>query len=142
MAPSGPVYQAGTLSGNPLAMAAGVAQLLFLRESQPYDELERRGRRIVEAIVSEAQELGVPLWGCALGGMWGLHFTDGPVRSFAQARSADVALFVRFFWKCLERGVYLPPSPFEASFLSTAHGDADIEFSIEQMRAALREAVA
>jgi hypothetical protein len=142
IAPSGPVYQAGTLSGNPLAMAAGLAQLLFLRESRPYDVLERRGRRLVDGLTAEARSLGVPFWGDALGGMWGLHFADGPVRDFEQAKRADAELFGRFFQACLRRGVYLPPSAFEAAFLSTAHDDDVIERSLERMVEALREAVA
>ena len=141
IAPVGPIYQAGTLSGNPLAMAAGIAQLLFLRESDPWDALERRGRRLADGIVEAAGELGVPAWGGAAGAMWGFHLVEGPVRSFADARATDRALFGRFFHGCLRRGVYLAPSPFEACFLSTAHTDSDVEQTLEAARAALREAV-
>jgi glutamate-1-semialdehyde 2,1-aminomutase len=142
VAPSGPVYQAGTLSGNPLAMAAGIAQLRFLREARPYEALERKARALVDAVVEGARELGVPAWGAAVGGMWGIHFAEGPVRSYEDAkRRVDTALFTRFFAACLRRGVYLPPSPFEAAFVSTAHEDADIDFTVEQLRGALREAV-
>lgn len=142
IAPAGPIYQAGTLSGNPLAMAAGIAQLLFVRESDPYAELEAKGRHLVNALGEEAAALGVPLWGDALGGMWGFHFTEGPVRSFEAARQADTALFGRFFRASLQAGVFLPASAFEASFMSTAHSDADIEITAERLRSALREAVA
>lgn len=141
VAPVGPVYQAGTLSGNPLAMAAGIAQVKELRNEPPYAKLEERGRRIVNGLGEVATELGVPLSGHAIGGMWGVHFAKGPVDSFEDAqRGADTAFFARFFQSCLARGVYLPPSAFEASFLSTAHGDDVIDTSIEAMRDALREA--
>jgi glutamate-1-semialdehyde 2,1-aminomutase len=141
MAPAGPIYQAGTLSGNPVGMVAGVAQLLFIREAAPHASLELLGRRLADGLVAEAAALGVPCWGAALGGMWGFHFTEGPVRSFEQARTGDSRLFARFFQACLRRGVYLPPSPFEAAFLSLAHTDEDIDFTLEQMRHALKEAV-
>ena len=140
IAPSGPVYQAGTLSGNPLAMAAGVAQLLFLRESNPYAQLEQNARRIVSGVVASAREFGVPAWGDACGGMMGWHFAEGPVRSFTEAQAADSAFFARFFRAALARGVFLPPSPFEACFLSAAHSAEDVDFTIEQLRAALQEA--
>ena len=141
VAPAGPIYQAGTLSGNPLAMAAGLAQLRVLDETDPYDALERRARQLVDAILDEARALGLPATGAAHGGMWGVHFVEGPVRSFEDAKKADTALFGRFFQAALRRGVFLPPSAFEACFLSTAHTDDDIAFTAEALRAALREAV-
>jgi glutamate-1-semialdehyde 2,1-aminomutase len=141
VAPAGPIYQAGTLSGNPLAMAAGVAQLLYLRESDPYAALERRGRRLVEALTATAAELGIPAWGGAIGAMWGIHFTEGPVRSFEEAKRADTALFGRLHRAALERGVFLPPSAFEAGFLATVHTDEVVDTTIELLTAALREAV-
>jgi len=141
IAPAGPIYQAGTLSGNPLAMAAGCAQLLFLRESDPYAELERRALALVDAFTAAAAEAGVPAWGGAAGGMWGFHFTEGPVRDFGDARKADVGLFRRFFWGCLRRGVNLAPSAFEAAFISLAHGEAELARTAEVMREAMREAV-
>jgi glutamate-1-semialdehyde 2,1-aminomutase len=140
VAPAGPVYQAGTLAGNPLAMAAGVAQLLYLRESDPYEGLEARARRLIDALGREADALGVPFWGDAAGAMFGWHFVNGPVRDFAQARAADSDLFARFFRAALARGVFLPASPFEASFLSTAHDDTVIDEVIERLGDALREA--
>jgi len=141
IAPSGPVYQAGTLSGNPLAMTAGLAQVLYLREAEPYRDLERRGWTLVDAVVEAATELGVPVSGDAYGGMWGVFFAEGPVRSFEDAKRADGELFGRFFQACRRRGIFLPPSSFEACFLSTAHTDEDIAFTAEAMRDALREAV-
>jgi glutamate-1-semialdehyde 2,1-aminomutase len=143
VAPAGPVYQAGTLSGNPLAMAAGIAQLRELQQDPPFGRLEERGRRIVTALQEEAATVGLPISGHALGGMWGVHLAAEPVHSFEDAqRAADTALFARFFQHCLARGVYLPPSSFEAAFLSTAHGDDAIDESIERMREALRDAAA
>ncbi len=140
IAPAGPIYQAGTLSGNPLAMAAGCAQLLFLRESNPYADLQRRASILVDGLVGAAREVGVPAWGGAIGGMWGFHFTEGPVRTYEDARRSDVALFRRFFWGCLRRGVNLAPSAFEASFISVAHGDAEVARTIDVFRASLAEA--
>jgi glutamate-1-semialdehyde 2,1-aminomutase len=140
VAPAGPVYQAGTLSGNPLAMAAGVAQLLFLRETSPYAELEGRAWRILDGLAATAKQAGVPFWGDAAGGMFGWHFVEGPVRNFDDAAAADDALFGRFFNASLRRGVFLPPSPFEAAFLSTAHTDGVVDTLIDRLQGALQEA--
>jgi glutamate-1-semialdehyde 2,1-aminomutase len=142
VAPLGPVYQAGTLSGNPLAMAAGLAQLGVLHDNDPYAELERRTARLVEGMLANAAELGVPASGGHLGSMWGVFFAEGPVRSFADAQRADVALFRRFFHGCLERGVFLAPSAFEAGFLSTAHHAQDVEETLHRAREALHAALA
>jgi glutamate-1-semialdehyde 2,1-aminomutase len=141
VAPVGPVYQAGTLSGNPLAMAAGLTQLRLLRELNPYPELERRTRRLVDGLLANARELGVPATGGSLGSMWGIFFTGDHVRTFADAQGSDVALFRRYFHGCLERGVFFAPSAFEAGFLSTAHTDADIDQTIAAARAALQAAL-
>jgi glutamate-1-semialdehyde 2,1-aminomutase len=141
MAPEGPVYQAGTLAGNPLGMAAGAAQLRVARDRQPYAELERRALRLVEGLAGIAKECGVPLWGGACGAMLGVHFVPGPVRDFEDAKRTDRELFSRFFHGCLRRGVLLPPSPFEASFLSVAHTDEDVDATLEVARDALRAAV-
>ncbi|HEV2130198.1 MAG TPA: glutamate-1-semialdehyde 2,1-aminomutase [Longimicrobiaceae bacterium] len=141
VAPLGPVYQAGTLSGNPLAMAAGLAQLRLLREDHPYPELERRTSRLVEGLLGNAAELGVPASGGSLGSMWGVFFASGPVRSFADAMRSDAALFGRFFHGCLARGIFFAPSAFEAGFLSTAHRDLDVEETIAHARDALRAAL-
>ncbi len=140
IAPAGPIYQAGTLSGNPLAMAAGLAQVRALCEAKPFAQIEARGKRLLGGFLASAKELGVPAWGDAIGAMMGFHFMEGPILNFEQVRSVDAELFARFYRGCLQRGVFLPPSPFEASFLSTAHTDSDIDFAIEQMSAALREA--
>jgi len=141
VAPAGPIYQAGTLSGNPLAMAAGIAQMTQLRDTDPYDVLQARGQRIVDALVARANELGLPAWGGAIGAMWGVHFTEGPVRSFEDAQKTDTALFGRFHQAALRRGVFLPPSAFEAGFLALAHTDEIVDTSIERLVEALGEAV-
>jgi glutamate-1-semialdehyde 2,1-aminomutase len=141
MAPLGPVYQAGTLSGNPLAMAAGIAQVSWLRDHDPYAELEATTLRLVNGIVAMAHDAGIPAWGGAQGGMGGWFFREGPVRNFEEARAIDANLFARFFHACLRRGVFLPPSPFEALFLSTAHSAEDIDNVLDEMQAALAEAL-
>ena len=138
VAPVGPVYQAGTLSGNPLAMAAGLAQLRILRDDDPYPGLERRTARLVAGMLDAAAELGVAASGGSLGSMWGLFFAAGPVRSFDDAKRSDVPRFNRFFHAMLDRGVFLAPSQFEAGFTSTAHTDADIEETVGRAREALR----
>jgi glutamate-1-semialdehyde 2,1-aminomutase len=141
MAPSGPVYQAGTLSGNPLATAAGLAQLRHLRERHPFGELERRTARLVEGLLANARAAGVPAVGGSLGSMWGIFFHPGPVHDFESAREGDLALFRRYFHACLERGVFFAPSPFEAGFTSTAHSEDDIEETIARAGEALRAAL-
>jgi len=139
VAPSGPVYQAGTLSGNPLAMAAGIATLTALTPTV-HEAMARRTRALVEGLRGIAARRGVPFSADSAGSMFGFFFRDEPVRSFADARTSDVALFKRFFHAALNRGVYLAPSPFEAGFTSTAHGDAEIALTLERLDAALAEA--
>jgi glutamate-1-semialdehyde 2,1-aminomutase len=140
IAPVGPVYQAGTLSGNPLAMAAGLAQLRILREENPYAELERRTARLVEGMLGIGRDLDVPMTGGSLGSMWGVFLAAGPVRSFEDARGADVDTFRRFYHAALRRGVFFAPSAFEAGFMSTAHTDQDVEETLSRARDALAEA--
>lgn len=125
LAPLGPVYQAGTLSGNPLAMAAGIAQLRLLDELKPYPRLDALGRQIAAAALAAAKTKGIALQAPQCGSMFSLFFTEQTVRDLPSAMSSDAALFKRFFHACLEGGVYLPPSAYEAWFLSSAHeGDA------------------
>ncbi len=131
VAPDGPVYQAGTLSGNPLAMAAGLAQLRVLEREDPFGELADRAERLVEGILERARERGIPATGAAEGSMWGVHFTEGPVRSYDDARQADASFFAQYHRECLERGVFLAPSAFEAGFLSTEHTDEDIDRTLD-----------
>lgn len=141
VAPIGPIYQAGTLSGNPIAMAAGLAQLRLLREERPQERLERMTARLVEGLLETARALGVPATGGSMGSMWGIFFAQGPVRSFADAQTSDLPLFRRYYHACLDRGLFFAPSAFEAGFLSTAHRDADVDETIERAREALQEAL-
>ncbi len=138
VAPEGPVYQAGTLSGNPLAMAAGLATLERLRRPGTYATLERTARTVVEGFAKAAEEAGVPLATAAVGGMFGFFFHPGPVNDFAAARASHVERFRRFFSCMLGQGVYLAPSPFEAGFVSLAHRPADVEATLEAARLAMR----
>ncbi|HVC08305.1 MAG TPA: aminotransferase class III-fold pyridoxal phosphate-dependent enzyme, partial [Elusimicrobiota bacterium] len=121
LAPLGPVYQAGTLSGNPVAVAAGRKCLELLRKTNPYPALETATREIVSGALESARKAGVALCANAAGSMFTLFFADGPVRDFAEAKRSDTRSFARFFNRLLERGVYFPPAQFEAAFLSTAH---------------------
>ena len=141
IAPSGPVYQAGTLSGNPLAMAAGLATLSALTPAL-HSRIEKRTAALVEGLQKLGADLGVPLTAGYAGSMWGFFFGEKPVRNFSDAKSSDVKLFRRFFHAALDRGVYLAPSPFEACFMSAAHGDGEIADALEKMRDALEAAIA
>ncbi len=136
VAPAGPVYQAGTLSGNPLATAAGNAQLAWLEANDPFPELEALGRRLVDGFVDALRTAGVPASGDVIGSMWGVFLHPGPVHSFEEAGRADTAAFGRFHRAMLERGVFLAPSPFEAGFLSVVHGEEEIERTLGAAREA------
>ena len=143
IAPDGPVYQAGTLSGNPLAMAAGLATLEAISEPGFYDALGASTEQLRAGLQAVADDVGVPMASESLGGMFGFVFTaDGPVRNFAQVAAADVELFKRFFHGMLDEGVYLAPSAFEAGFVSCRHGDAEIGQTIEAARKVLGELAA
>jgi len=138
IAPEGPVYQAGTLSGNPLAMAAGLEMLAMIRERKGlYRELERSGRRLAEGLSAELSRKGVPHRFNRVGSMFTLFFTAQKVVDYASATSADTAFFGRYFREMLSRGVYLPPSQFEAAFISAAHGPREIERTLRAHRRAL-----
>ena len=136
IAPDGPVYQAGTLSGNPLAMAAGLATLQALTP-ELHARIAQRTRALVEGLEGIAARRGVPITADSAGSMWGFFFAGAPVRNFADAKRSDTALFQRFFHAALERGVYLAPSPYEAGFMSAAHGDAEIALTLERLDDAL-----
>ena len=138
LSPLGPVYQAGTLSGNPLAMAAGIATLRALREPGVYEDLERAGARFSTGLAGVFERHGVPHQSAFRGSMVGFFFTPEPVADLASAKSSDTAFYARFFHAMLERGVYLAPSQFEAGFLSSAHTDE----VIDQTLAAADDAVA
>jgi glutamate-1-semialdehyde 2,1-aminomutase len=133
LAPEGPVYQAGTLSGNPVALAAGMATLAEIAKPGFFESLAARTTALVEGLKSRARTRGVALSTAAVGGMFGLFFTAEPrVSSFAQVMACDVARFRRFFHGMLAEGVYLAPSAFEAGFVSAAHSAADIDATLER----------
>ena len=139
IAPSGPVYQAGTLSGNPLAMVAGLATLEVLTPELHARIAERTGR-LSEGLSSIAAVLDVPLVTGHAGSMWGFFFAEEPVLDFEDAKRSDVAMFSRFFHAALDRGVYLAPSAFEAAFTSAAHGDVEIDDALDRLESAMRSA--
>jgi glutamate-1-semialdehyde 2,1-aminomutase len=132
VAPLGPVYQAGTLSGNPLAMAAGVATLRYLRshKSTLYTGLELRSAQLTEGVTAAAKEAGVPICCNRVGSMFTWFFSKGPVTDWTSAAKCDTKAFARFFHAMLDKGVYLPPSQFEAAFLSAAHTEKDVHQTI------------
>ena len=136
MAPLGSVYQAGTLSGNPLAMAAGLATLRLLRDGQVIDSLEAPSARLVDAVAKAAAKAGVPLRANRVGSMMTFFFADVPVVDYASARLSDADRYARFFRSLLERGVYLPPSQFESLFVSAAHDESAIDAIVAAAEAA------
>ena len=138
VSPVGPVYQAGTLSGNPLAMAAGIATLDALAAPGTYETLELRSRRLEEGLAQAAGEAGAAARVQRVGSMLTLFFAPGPVRNYADACRCDTAAFARFFHGMLGRGIFLPPSQFEAWFVSLAHSDDDIARTVDAAREALR----
>lgn len=131
LAPDGPVYQAGTLSGNPLAMAAGIASLKLLMESSPYERLEKMGSRISAGLSSLAKERGIPLQVPQVGSMFCLFFSEGPIHRFEDALGSNHQLYKTFFHECLDAGIYLPPSSYETCFLSAAHQEDEIDRTLE-----------
>jgi glutamate-1-semialdehyde 2,1-aminomutase len=131
IAPSGPVYQAGTLSGNPLAMTAGIETLSELKEPGVWESLEATGGKLVDGLAAAANAAGVSVQHGRVGTMFGLFFVDDPVTDWNSAAQSDVGKFARYHSAMLERGVYLAPSQYEAGFISTAHGDAEIDSTLE-----------
>ena len=138
VSPLGPAYQAGTLSGNPVAMAAGIATLEALRDSEPYGSLERNAARLADGLVKTFAEAEMPLTINRMGSMMTLFFNDKDVTDFASASESDTEAFAHFFHRMIDEGVYLPPSQFEAMFVSTAHGDGEIDATIEAASRVLR----
>lgn len=130
VAPLGPVYQAGTLSGNPVAVAAGLATLAVVQSRHMHERLAQSTQRLTEGLVGAAARAGVPFSAQAVGGMFGCYFRSLAPESFAQVMQSDGEAFNRFFHQMLDRGVYFAPSAFEAGFVSTAHTDADIEATV------------
>lgn len=139
IAPAGPIYQAGTLSGNPVAMAAGLATLSLIEVPGFYDALEQRTNELCDGLEDAARAAGVAFTTTRAPGMFGLYFREGPIESFDDAKGSDTARFNRFFHLMLDAGVYLAPSAFEAGFMSSAHGDAEIAHTLSAARAAFRQ---
>ncbi|NEQ49619.1 MAG: glutamate-1-semialdehyde 2,1-aminomutase [Leptolyngbya sp. SIO3F4] len=137
VAPAGPVYQAGTLSGNPLAMTAGIKTLEILGRSGTYEQLEEKTNKLITGLLEIARENGHAVCGGNISGMFGMFFTDGPVHNYDDAKKSDLEKFSRFHRGMLEQGVYLAPSQFEAGFLSLAHTDDDIANTLAAARTVL-----
>ncbi|MBR0192445.1 MAG: glutamate-1-semialdehyde 2,1-aminomutase [Thermoguttaceae bacterium] len=135
--PAGKVYQAGTLSGNPLAMTAGIQTLKTLKALDPYDYLEKLGTQFVEGVTEVAKRHGVPLCANRVGAMLTFFFQDGPVTDWPSAARSDTKRFADWFWKMIHQGIYFPCSQFEAMFLSAAHTEEDIQRTIEAAEKAL-----
>jgi glutamate-1-semialdehyde 2,1-aminomutase len=136
VAPAGPMYQAGTLSGNPLAMTAGIKTLELLKQPGTYERLEAITQRLSSGLQDAARQAGLPICGGSISGMFGFFLCPGPVRNFEEAKATDSARFAKLHRAMLERGVYLAPSSFEAGFTSLAHSDADIDATITAFREA------
>ncbi|PWH18226.1 MAG: glutamate-1-semialdehyde-2,1-aminomutase [Ardenticatenia bacterium] len=141
VAPAGAMYQAGTLSGNPLAMTAGIETLNILRQPGVFDGIVARTRKLSEGISAAAHAAGVPIFVTQVGTMFSVFFTPEPVTDWASAKRSDTQRFARFFQAMLEQGVYLAPSQFEAGFVSLAHDDMVIESTITATRRAFQQAV-
>ena len=144
LAPLGPVYQAGTLSGNPLAMAAGIATVGYLRDhgDEVYLQLEQNSRAVAEGVAAEASKVGVPVTLNRVGSMWTWFFSGSPVANYDDAARSDTAAFGRFHRAMLDQGVWLPPSQFEAIFLGAAHGSTEIDATIAAAREAFQSLLA
>ncbi|WP_114569930.1 glutamate-1-semialdehyde 2,1-aminomutase [Exiguobacterium flavidum] len=138
IAPQGPIYQAGTLSGNPLAMAAGIATLSQLKPEH-YEEFDRKADRLAEGYLDAAKTYNIPLSTNRAGAMFGVFFTDRPVKNFEDAKSSNLDMFRSYYQKMAARGVFLPPSQFEGLFLSTVHSDEDIEKTITAVELTFKE---
>jgi glutamate-1-semialdehyde 2,1-aminomutase len=138
LAPLGPVYQAGTLSGNPLAVAAGLATLQLVAQPRFMERVEATTRALVDGLAEEARKAGVTFSSQSIGSMFGLYFRAAPPKSFAEVMQADKERFNRFFHAMLEKGVYLAPSAYEAGFVSATHGEGEIEATLAAARVALR----
>ena len=139
VAPAGPVYQAGTLSGNPLAVAAGLSTLGILKKQNPYPDLGQKTSWLSGEFRAAAESAGIPLQVQSMAGMFGFFFSETPVRNYQDALNSDVELFTRFFRRMLKQGIYLAPSAFESLFVSTAHTEEDLERTAKAFRKALEE---
>jgi len=139
VAPAGPMYQAGTLSGNPLAMRAGIETMKILSQPGTYEQLTEKTEKLINGILDAGKEAGHAVCGGHISGMFGFFFTEGPVKCFADAAKSDTDKFARWHRGMLERGVYLAPSQYEAGFMSLAHTDADIEHTIAMAKEVFKE---
>ncbi|HMF56550.1 MAG TPA: aminotransferase class III-fold pyridoxal phosphate-dependent enzyme, partial [Pyrinomonadaceae bacterium] len=139
IAPAGPIYQAGTLSGNPLAMTAGLVTLRRLRDASIYERLERAGQRLCDGLSKAARAVGIETVTNRVGSMWTTFFTTEAVTDWTTASKSDRNLYARFFHQMLEQGIYLAPSQFEAGFISTAHTDEMLYKTIEAAHTALSQ---
>jgi len=139
VAPAGPMYQAGTLSGNPLAMTAGIKTLELLRQEGTYEKLGAITKKLIEGIIKAAQDAGIPITGSSISAMFGFYLTEGPIRNFEEAKSTNSELFGKLHRAMLERGVYLAPSAFEAGFTSLAHSEDDIDATLKAFQESFSE---
>ncbi len=141
VAPIGPVYQAGTLSGNPVAMAAGIATLTELRKPGTYEQLDHKGRLLADGVSEILKEIGGPLDFQSIGSMFCLFFAPQHVTDYATAKTSETQRYARYFWRMLDRGIYLPPSQFETCFISLAMTDEMIEETVKSIRTVLHEMI-
>jgi glutamate-1-semialdehyde 2,1-aminomutase len=139
VAPAGPMYQAGTLSGNPLAMTAGIKTLELLQKSGTYEQLDRITKKLTEGLLNVAKETGHEVCGSQISGMFGMFFTAGPVHNYDDAKKSNLNKFARFHRGMLERGIYLAPSQFEAGFTSLAHTEEDINQTLAAAKEVLSD---
>eukprot|EP01026_Neomeris_dumetosa_P005304 TRINITY_DN114_c0_g2_i1.p2 TRINITY_DN114_c0_g2~~TRINITY_DN114_c0_g2_i1.p2 ORF type:complete len:192 (+),score=42.66 TRINITY_DN114_c0_g2_i1:76-576(+) len=139
VAPAGPVYQAGTLSGNPLAMTAGIKTLEILNREGAYEKLEQLTKKLIDGILDAAREAGHEVTGGHVPGMFGFFFNQGPVMCFEDASKSDTAKFARWHRGMLEEGIYLAPSQYEAGFMSIAHTEADIDATIAAAKKVMKQ---
>ena len=139
VAPAGPVYQAGTLSGNPLAMTAGIKTLEILKQEGSYERLESMTKRLINGICESAKAAGLAINGKSISGMFGFYLCDGPVRNFQEAKQANSEYFAKLHRSMLQKGVYLAPSAFEAGFMSLAHSEDDIDATLKAFNESFSE---
>jgi len=138
LAPTGPIYQAGTLSGNPVAVAAGLATLELVDRLDPYPDLRRRAENLTEGLAKAFADVGIPAAIGRVESLFSVFFAEGPVRNYADAKAADHERYAKFFHRMLEAGVYLPPSGYEGWFLGAAHGDDEVDRTVDAARRAAR----
>jgi glutamate-1-semialdehyde 2,1-aminomutase len=139
VAPAGPVYQAGTLSGNPLAMTAGIKTLEILKQEGSYERLESMTKRLINGICESAKAAGLAINGKSISGMFGFYLCDGPVRNFEEAKQSNSEYFAKLHRSMLQKGVYLAPSAFEAGFMSLAHSEDDIDATLKAFNESFSE---